>query len=122
MPTSLVLDDEPSIRKLIRSILAIEHIQTIEAENGARGLEIMRESGSTVDLIISDIRMPDVDGISFARSVRQTHPRVPIILVSGYLEGEKAPDCDGFVEKPFRVGTLLDVVRGVLAGPGARAA
>jgi two-component system cell cycle sensor histidine kinase/response regulator CckA len=122
MRTSLVLDDEPAIRNLITTILRHEDFRIVEAENGARGLEIMQEMGEQIDLIISDIRMPEVDGVAFARSVRRLHPRVPIILMSGYTECEATLDFDGFVEKPFAVRKLLEVVRRAVAQAGTRAA
>ena len=114
MLTSLVLDDEPSIRTLIRAILSQAGFHTLEAEDGARGLEIMRQSGGAVDLVVTDIKMPDVDGITFACSVRQSHPRVRIILVSGYSDGEASLQFDGFVQKPFRVNALLEEVHKVM--------
>ena len=122
MRTFLVLDDEPSIRNLITAILRQQNFQILQAENGARGLEVMRDRGTHVDLIISDIRMPEVDGVSFARSVRQSHPHIPIILMSGYTECESSLDFDGFVEKPFSMKTLLDAVRRAMSPGRSRAA
>jgi len=105
---SLVVDDDPSIRKYISMILQQEHFRSIEAEDGVRGLQIVRELGDGLDLIVSDVQMPKGDGLIFARAVRKSFPAVPIILVSG--RGEPAERFDGFVEKPFQASELRQAV------------
>jgi two-component system cell cycle sensor histidine kinase/response regulator CckA len=121
MPVSLVLDDEAPIRKLIRTILSQEEFQTLEGENGARGMEILREI-QEVDLIISDVRMPEMDGVVFAHRVRQSYPGIPIILISGCADGELSDVCDEFIEKPFSATVLLDAVKRLTRPSGTRAA
>ena len=105
---SLVVDDEPSVRKYITAILRTEHFQTVEAEDGAHGLRIVQELGDEVALIVSDIQMPNVDGVAFAQAVKASFPAVPIILVSG--RAEPNPEF-GFIQKPFLPSTLLNAVR-----------
>jgi CheY-like chemotaxis protein len=58
----LVVDDEPSVRNFIRAVLRSDGFQTIEAENGVQALELMRKLGTGVDLLVSDIQMPKMDG------------------------------------------------------------
>jgi CheY-like chemotaxis protein len=108
MPVSLVVDDEPSIRKYVGAILRAEGFRTMEAEDGAQALRIVQELGGGVDLIVSDIQMPNGDGLSLARAVRESFPAVPVILVSGNV---KADDGFEFVKKPFLPGALMSVVR-----------
>ena len=105
---SLVVDDEPAVRKYIAAILNREHLQTVEAEDGADGLRIVQELGDDVVLIVSDIQMPNGDGVAFAHAVKATFPAVPIILVSG--GAEPSPEF-GFIRKPFQPGTLVKAVR-----------
>jgi CheY-like chemotaxis protein len=107
---SLVVDDEPSIRRYITSILHLEHFQTLEAEDGSRALQIVQELGGGVDLIVSDIQMPNGDGLSLADAVKKSFPAMPVILVSGNLKSDQGVEC---AKKPFLPATLVGVVRKV---------
>jgi two-component system, cell cycle response regulator CpdR len=80
---SLVVDDEPSVRNFIMAVLQSDGFQSIEAENGAQALELLRKPGTDVDLVVTDIKMPLMDGMTLACSVRAEFPAIPIILVSG---------------------------------------
>ena len=111
MPVSLVVDDEPSVRKYVSAILEREHFETLEAEDGAHGLQVVNELGGGLDLIVSDIQMPNMDGVTFAQAVKDSFPEMPVILVSGYSEADGGFE---FVEKPFSPGALLKAVRNVL--------
>lgn len=109
---SLVVDDEPAVRKYISAILQREHFQTVEAGDGEHGLRIVQELGEEVALIVSDIHMPNGDGVAFAQAVKAAFPAVPIILVSG--QAEPHPEF-GFIRKPFLPSVLLKTVREVVA-------
>src|ERR1700758_5322235 len=109
---SLVVDDEPAVRKYIAAILNQEHLQTVEAEDGADGLRIVQERGDDVVLIVSDIQMPKGDGVTFAHAVKAAFPTLPIILVSG---GAEPSPGFGFIRKPFQPSTLMKAVREVVA-------
>jgi CheY-like chemotaxis protein len=115
--TSLIVDDEPSVRDFIIAVLQSDGFQTIEAENGVHALELVNKLGGAVDLLVSDIKMPLMDGITLACSVRAEFPAIPIILVSGYAEIEQAklPDTGfEFVQIPFHPATLLSAVKKVM--------
>src|ERR1035441_4624854 len=105
---SVVVDDEPSVRKYISAILRREDFQTVEAGDGAHGLRIVQELGEDVALIVSDIEMPNGDGVTFAQAVSATFPAVPITLVPGWgnpLQDFRSP------RKPFQPSALLETVR-----------
>jgi two-component system cell cycle sensor histidine kinase/response regulator CckA len=89
-----------------------EHFQTVEAGDGEHGLRIVQELGEEVALIVSDIHMPNGDGVAFAQAVKAAFPTVPIILVSG--QAEPHPEF-GFIRKPFLPSVLLKTVREVVA-------
>ena len=112
MPVSLVVDDEPSVRRYVSTILQREHFRTLEAEDGVHALQIVQDLDGGLDLIVSDIQMPNGDGLSFAHAVKGSFPAVPVILVSGY-----ATQDDGFefVQKPFKPATLVTAVRKLFA-------
>lgn len=108
MPVSLVVDDEPSVRQYIRTILQREHFEILEAENGAEGLQVVQELDGGVDLIVSDIQMPHIDGVTFAHAVKEFHPAISIILISGQAKPAAGFE---FVQKPFLPATLIQAVR-----------
>ena len=80
------------------------------------GLELVRKIGSDIDLVISDIQMPKLDGIQLANSVHGEFPKIPIILISGYVNValENQPGVE-FIAKPFLPSTLLNIVRKMVA-------
>jgi two-component system cell cycle sensor histidine kinase/response regulator CckA len=109
----LVVDDEPSVRAYMRTILERDQFQVIEAENGVQAAKTVQELGDAIDLIVTDIYMPGGDGLTFASSVRESFPLLPIILVSGYGDPpwKRFPSTSfGFVPKPFLPATLLAAV------------
>jgi CheY-like chemotaxis protein len=118
-PLSLIVDDEPSIRTYIRAILERESYEILEAGSAKQGLEILEDRGSSVDLIVSDVHMPEGDGLSFAHAAAKSFPTVPIILVSGYVNPNEASPFE-FLEKPFSPDDLLRAVQKVGAARGAR--
>ena len=83
----MVVDDDTSVRAYLKAALKSEGFRTLEAEDGELGLELVRKIGSDIDLIISDIKMPKLDGIQLANLVRAEFPKIPIILISGYTDG-----------------------------------
>ena len=111
--TCLVVDDESSVRAFMRTILERNQFQVIEAENGVQGADTVQRLGDAIDLIVSDIRMPGGDGITFVCAVRESFPLLPIILVSGYAEPpwKRYPSTSFvFVPKPFLPATLLSAI------------
>ncbi|HEY1338714.1 MAG TPA: response regulator [Bryobacteraceae bacterium] len=105
--TALVVDDEPPIRAFIRVILEREGFRTLEAEGGRDAWTAVELLGGRLDVLITDIQMPDGDGLTLARAVTRAYPSIPIILVSGRVK----PDDDfEFVEKPFSWATLADAI------------
>jgi two-component system cell cycle sensor histidine kinase/response regulator CckA len=112
MPVSLVVDDEPTVRKYVSTILKRENFQTLEAQDGTQALRIVQELGGRVDLIVSDLQMPNGDGLSFVQAVKNSFPGICVILISGNAQPDAAFE---FVKKPFLPTTLVSAVRRVLA-------
>jgi len=111
--TILVVDDEPEYRLIMRSVLMSEGWDVLLAENGEEGMEKLR--GSKVDLVISDIYMPVMDGIKFHRTVRAEpeFEMVPFLFVSAYddqhtLDAVKNPRVEGFLRKARPVEELIE--------------
>ena len=118
---ALIVDDEESIRKCIRRILEKDGFGIVEAQNGLDALDVIqRKADRSIDLIISDVSMPEMGGISLVRQVRKMLPRLPIILISGYTDAEemdpvcKSYECCTFLQKPFLPSALIDTVQKML--------
>ena len=107
----LIVDDDPSIRTYVAALLQRwAPAETLEAESGRRALDIMKTLGDAVALVVSDIQMPDGDGLSFAQSLRRLFAGVPVILMSGRAQPPGSSEFE-FVGKPFDPETFLRAVR-----------
>jgi len=115
----LLVDDEPAVGRYLRSLIdtKCEGFQvTATAENGRRALSVLEER--PIDLVVTDIRMPVVDGLELARKTKERYPHVPIIIVSGYQDFEyarKALDTGviDYLLKPVNLRCLQEVLQKV---------
>ncbi len=111
MPKILIIEDEVSIRTIIKKYLSKFDIECIEAENGKKGLEIFEKNKDSIDLIIMDVMMPEMDGIECTREIRKLS-NVPIIILTAKSEDEDEIEglevgANDFVTKPFNLEVLL---------------
>ncbi len=112
----LVIDDEPPIRKLLRTGLGTQGYDVLDAPNGKTALGLLAEKP---DLIILDLGLPDMQGLDLLRMIRQRDERVPIVVLSS-REDEKAKvealdlGADDYVTKPFGMDELLARIRAAL--------
>ena len=113
MPTLLVVDDEPAVRGLVAHFLEHEGFLVLTARCGSEALSIARQHRGEIDLLISDIMMPGMDGPSLAKELRALEPRMPVLLMSGYCDVE-FDRTFAFLPKPFYMTDLLDKVRKLL--------
>ena len=122
--TVLVVDDEPTIRRFARRVLAEHEFEVLEADNGVAALELIHQSNGRLDVVVSDIVMPKLNGVQLLQRLSITHPQLPIILMSGYAgpelaeRGIQAP-CS-VLAKPFRPDELLAEVRRCIRGQPTR--
>ena len=117
--TILVVDDDAAIRSLFHKILARAGYRVMEAADGAQALAAMSEGG--VDLVITDLVMPEKEGIETIVEIRKSYPQVKIAAVSGafggkYLEAASLLGADAALAKPVSEETLVDTVRRLLGG------
>jgi len=115
MPRVLVVEDERHIRLLITSTLRQRGYEVTEAKNGLEALHLLHND-THFDLIISDIRMPQMDGIRFLEASKQHAPDVPVIILSAYADqGTEALEkgADFYIQKPFATPNLVNLVREV---------
>ncbi len=100
----LVVEDDLDLRMIMRQMFPKDKYQTFEAENGRAAVRILNEH--KVDLVVSDIKMPDMDGIELLKQIRRSDPEIPfVILISGFadLTIEDAYDlgASAVMSKPF---------------------
>ena len=107
---ALVVDDARTVRSYIAALLQEDGFETLEASNGIDAFTLVTRLGGGLDLIISDVQMPDGDGVALARSVLARFPKIPILLVSGDFQPSPNLKVE-FLEKPFRTTVLLEVIR-----------
>ena len=112
-PTILVIEDEPEIRRFLRTSLGAEGYRVVEAESGARGA--IDASTHKPDLAIVDLGLPDLDGVEVIRRIRAWSP-MPIIVLSARAREQAKVEAldagaDDYVTKPFGVGELLARLR-----------
>ena len=88
----LVTDDEPDVRKLVRMVLTKAGYDVVEAEDGAKAIQMLNtgENRLMLDVIICDIRMPKVNGMEAIAYFRKEYPRVPLIVLTGFPDTDMA--------------------------------
>ncbi|HMB70667.1 MAG TPA: hybrid sensor histidine kinase/response regulator [bacterium] len=106
----LVIDDEPNIRGTLEEFLQLCGFDVDTAENGSHGLDLLGRRA--YDLVVSDVRMPDVDGIAVIEWMKETCPEIPVIVISGYATVESTLHAmrlgaHDYIVKPF----TLDQIR-----------
>ncbi len=119
--TILVVDDEEMVRKTTRDILEHFGYSVVLADNGEQALKVCRNRGDEIDLVILDVNMPGMGGRQCMDELLQLNPDMNIIVASGCLQEVSENDrtvsgSKEFVEKPFKVESLLEAVRKVLEG------
>jgi len=118
---ALVVDDEPAIRWFVTRVLSEEGLRVHEAADGAEALELIRDGVVNVDIVLSDIVMPRVNGVQLLQSLSTLRPDLPIILMSGYASAQLADrgiasPC-GVLAKPFSPEALMAEVRRCIRSP-----
>ena len=112
----LLVEDEDAVRSFAVRALQRQGYEVLEAATGAEALEVMAQVQGEVDLIVSDVIMPEMDGPTMLREIRKTHPDLPIIFVSGYPDDAFKKSLDeneqfGFLQKPFTLPQLAAKVK-----------
>lgn len=118
---ALIVDDNPALRELMVEILKASFQDVRQAEDGVDALEQLDALGGAVDLVISDVMMPRMNGVQLTLAIRERYPSTPVFLTSGVSLSPSAqravPDVP-FLRKPFELDELLQLLRQV-SPPGA---
>ncbi len=110
----LVVDDEESITDIIKIMLSAKGYEVIIANNGKQGLDLYREKKP--DLVITDIIMPDMEGIEFLKILKKENKNLPVIVMSGHPTGKQFLNISRFLgahsylQKPFSSSELITLI------------
>jgi CheY-like chemotaxis protein len=107
--TVLVVEDDPDIRTMVETCLTAMGCETVAAASGNEALRII-ESDPTIDLMLTDVMMPGISGITLAKRVMQARPDVRILLISAYMDEDVQPEDLPLLRKPFRYEDLESAV------------
>jgi PAS domain S-box-containing protein len=118
--TVLVVEDEPVVRSLVVEVLEDLGYRTLEAADGLEGLKVL-QSKRRIDLLITDVGLPGLNGRQLADAARETRPKLKVLFITGYAEN--ATLAAGFLEpgmqmitKPFAVDALAQKIRSIIRG------
>lgn len=119
LETILVVEDEAGIRALVRKILRRQGYTVLEAANGDEALQACAQQKGRIDLLVTDVMMPQMSGRELADKLISLRPDLRVLYVSGYtddamLQSGSFPAGTAFLQKPFTLGSLLGKVREVL--------
>ena len=120
--TILLVEDEEAVRSFAARALRMRGYQVLEAGGGEEALEIVKQGTSKIDLIITDVVMPNMDGPTMVRAVKAMNPALPVIFMSGYAEeafrrNDQNSEDIHFLPKPFGLKQLAAKVKEVLSAP-----
>ena len=112
----LLVEDEDAVRNFAARALSRQGYEVLEAMTGAEALEVMDREGGRIDLVVSDVIMPEMDGPSMLKEMRKTRPDIKIIFVSGYPDDAFKKSLDegevySFLPKPFTLPQLAAKVK-----------
>lgn len=114
----LIVDDESAIRGYLRAILERLEIQSFEAASATEALRWITTCEGRIDLLVTDILMPgDMNGIDLAYWVRNSYPKIPVLLISGFADDkeiQKGLSGFTFIPKPIKVEVMLRTIRDLL--------
>jgi PAS domain S-box-containing protein len=117
--TVLLVEDEESVRELVRHTLVSKGYSVLEAEHGEAGLEVAANYSNPIEILITDVVMPGMGGRALAQEMLKAHPKMKVLFLSGYTEdaviqGVLEPGT-AFLQKPFTLQALSKKVREVLS-------
>ncbi len=115
----LIVDDEPLIREIAKTILEDHNYQTITASSGAEAIELYTQHQQEIQVVLMDIMMPSIDGVTAVRALTQLNPNVQTIITSGLVSSRQVAQLTTlgvreFLGKPYTANELLDVLQRVL--------
>ncbi|MDE1167977.1 MAG: response regulator [Pseudomonas sp.] len=112
--TILVVEDDAIVRMLIVDVLEELEFTVLEAEDGPAALQFVNDQAQVIDLMMTDVGLPGMDGKELALKARESRASLPVLFASGYAENIDVPAGMHVIGKPFSIDQLRDKVKGVL--------
>ena len=109
----LVVEDSPDVKELITEVLKEAAYEVVSADDGVEALEVLKADGD-IQLVISDVMMPRMDGNVLAKRLEEDYPQLPLILMSGYAPSDRAAGGSVQLQKPFAIDELLALVENII--------
>ena len=119
-PKVLIVDDNDLMRTLLRGILRSENCQVVgEAKNGTIAQDLLERTFP--DVVLLDVMMPEMDGLEAVQYIKERHPRIKVIMITGNPSVENVQEsiqggAAGFIVKPFNTARVLDTLHKALQG------
>ncbi|WP_160108560.1 response regulator [Pseudomonas izuensis] len=110
----LVVEDDSIVRMLIVDVLEELEFKVLEADGCEQALEILKDLNQHIDLMMTDVGLPIMDGRELANVAHTLRPALPILFASGYAESIEVPEGMHVIGKPFSIDQLRDKVKGIL--------
>jgi CheY-like chemotaxis protein len=118
MPTStstiLVVEDDPIVRMLIVDVLEELKFRVMQADGSEAALELLEDRAQAIDLLMTDVGLPGMNGRELADRARQQRPQLPVLFASGYADAIEVPSGMAVIGKPFSIDQLRDKVCSIL--------
>ena len=118
-PTLMMIDDEPLMTDMFRQAMTKRNFHILVASSGAEALQIVTAQGASIDLIITDMTMPDMDGLAVAHELYARVPHVPVLIATGHdLDPTRLnlpPNVVEIIRKPYQLRALAERIRDILA-------
>lgn len=116
LATILVVDDDPAVLRFVVSILQEANYRVLEADSGSGALGLAKETDTKIDLLLSDVDMPEMSGPELGEALRNARPGIRVMLMSGGNNGDLLVLNYGwaYLQKPFIPAKLVQMVRDVL--------
>jgi two-component system, cell cycle response regulator CpdR len=120
MARILLAEDEESVRQLVARALTQDGHEVVATVDGAEAFDALKREGGRFDLLLTDIKMPVMDGLALALAAARDHPKLPIVLMTGYADQrERASGLDSLIvdviTKPFTLAEIKFSVAAALA-------
>ncbi len=120
--TILVVEDDASLRRLIMRLLPSMGYKVYDAANGVEALKILEREGSTIDLLFTDLVMPEMGGMELVQQARRLYPALPVLLTTGFshdlhVTGKSSAPTETILIKPYNQATLRRTIRAALDAP-----
>ncbi|WP_407309647.1 response regulator [Pseudomonas sp. nanlin1] len=113
--TILVVEDDSIVRMLIVDVLEELEFEVLEAEDADKALEILKDPAQSIDLMMTDMGLPGMNGKDLSIAARELRSELPVLFASGYADNLEVPAGMSSIGKPFSIDQLRDKVKSMLS-------